>query len=449
MNQRPYVSTKFSREKNRQRKLKWRSKIENIQQERNYSKMYREKVKQQIADLENEVQTLKRKYSTLKQENEQIKMENVELRQSLEKTKKELFELEEVNLDLRSELDKKTNQETKPYHENVVDRIERRPYPFQKMVKLNLEQFKNVHSAIVPIMENLTTAGVPRQRARYGEPTISFRTMLFLTLFWLRHYPTDEVLSAFFNLDKRQITRAISTTLQVLAQALDSKVQWPSDMEMEQLAKKFAGMHNGKFPGLCCVIDGTEIKISRPSSSQYQQGLYSKKKKQFSVNVLIICDLVGNILYVSPHQDGAHDQAHWNKLDLRRLFENKSFGIAGDGGFYFNRQCDPIKIIGYTPFKKPKHGVLNENQKLFNRQLSEIRVIVENVTSKLKDWKVLRGTYRHYSKIKLNAIDLDLVVKVVAALTQFLIAKKPLRNEFWKPKSHPMSILNIVNRKTE
>jgi hypothetical protein len=74
-------------------------------------------------------------------------------------------------------------------------------------------------------------------------------------------------------------------------------------------------------------------------------------------------------------------------------------------------------------------------------------VIVENVISKLKDWKILRGTYRHYSKIKLNAIDLDLVVKVAAALTQLLIEKKPLRNEFWKPKSHSMSILNVVNRR--
>jgi regulator of replication initiation timing len=355
--------------------------------------MYREKVKQQIADLENQVRALKRKCSTLQRENELLKRENVELRQSLEKTKKELIQLEEVNLDLRSELEKRTNHETKSYHENVVDRIERIPHQFQKLVKLNLEQFKNVVSANVPIQENLTTAGFQRQRPRSKEPTISFRTMPFLTLFWLRHYPTDEVLSAFFYLDKRQITRAISTTLQVLVQTLNSKLQWPSDLEMELLAKKFTETDNGKFPRLCCVIDGTEIKISRPSSSQYQQGLYSKKKKQFSVNVLIICDLVGNILYISPHQDGAHDQAHWNQRILRRLFENKSFGLAGDGGFFFNRRHDLIKIIGYIPFKKPKHGLLTEQQKLFNRRVSEIRVFVENVISKLKDWKILRGTY--------------------------------------------------------
>jgi hypothetical protein len=74
-------------------------------------------------------------------------------------------------------------------------------------------------------------------------------------------------------------------------------------------------------------------------------------------------------------------------------------------------------------------------------------VIVENVISKLKSWKILRGTYRHYSKMKLNAIDLDLVVKVVGGLTQLLIEKRPLRSEFWKPKSSAMSILNIVDRK--
>jgi F0F1-type ATP synthase membrane subunit b/b' len=249
MNRRTPVSTKSLREKNR-KKLKWRNNVENAQRERNYTKMYREKVKQQIADLENQVRTLKRKCSTLQRENKLIKRKNVELRQSLEKTKKELIELEEVNLDLRTELDKRTNQETKSYHENVVNRIERIPYQFQKLVKLNLEQFKKLLSTIVPILENLTTAGFQRQRPRSGDSTITFRTMLFLTLIWFHHYPTDEVLSAFFYLDKRQITRAISTTLQVLVQTLNSKQQWPSDLEMEQLAKKFTGMHNGKFPGL-------------------------------------------------------------------------------------------------------------------------------------------------------------------------------------------------------
>jgi hypothetical protein len=148
------------------------------------------------------------------------------------------------------------------------------------------------------------------------------------------------------------------------------------------------------------------------------------------VNVSIIYDLVGNILYVSPHQDGAHDQTHWNKLNLRRLFENKSFDIVGDVGFFFDRRHNLIKSIDYTQFKKPKHGVLTEEQKSFTRRLSEIRVIVENVISKLKDWKILRGTYRHYSKMKLNAIDLDLVVKFFVALTQLLIEKRPLRSEF-------------------
>jgi hypothetical protein len=44
-----------------------------------------------------------------------------------------------------------------------------------------------------------------------------------------------------------------------------------------------------------------------------QRDIYSKKKKQFSVNVLIICLLNGRIIYVSKHRKGAHDQSHWNQ----------------------------------------------------------------------------------------------------------------------------------------
>jgi hypothetical protein len=111
---------------------------------------------------------------------------------------------------------------------------------------------------------------------------------------------------------------------------LQSKIQWPTDTEFQQYSNQFQEYLNGNFQNLLCVVDGTEIRVSQPSNETNQKDLYSKKKKQFAINVLIICLLNGKIIYVSKHRKGAHDQSHWNELDLRSRFVGKDYRIAGD-----------------------------------------------------------------------------------------------------------------------
>jgi len=48
------------------------------------------------------------------------------------------------------------------------------------------------------------------------------------------------------------------------------------------------------------------------------------------------------------------------------------FGIMGDGGFTFNQKEDVTKIIGYSPYKKPKGGSLTVEEKNWNTKLSEV-----------------------------------------------------------------------------
>ena len=101
-------------------------------------------------------------------------------------------------------------------------------------------------------------------------------------------------------------------------------------------------------------------------------------------------------LYYSPLRIGAHDQSHWNELNLREAFKNKEFGIMGDGGFTFNRNEDDIKIKGFKPFKKPKGGSLTNEEKNWNRKLSEVRVVVENAIRTIKRYKIMSGVFRHW-----------------------------------------------------
>lgn len=182
-----------------------------------------------------------------------------------------------------------------------------------------------------------------------------------------------------------------------------------------------------------CVTDGTEIRIPRPAKPADASRHYSPKKKQFSLNVLFIVDLQGRILYVSKPAPFRNDQGHWNHLQLRKLFVDKSYGIIGDGGFYFNPQNQPQKIKGKEPIRNTKTKKLTPTQRRANLQFSQRRVVVENTIGQCKKYRIIADKFRHYSTTGRNTFPIDKIVRVVALLTQRRLLNKPLRHEDWTP----------------
>ena len=188
---------------------------------------------------------------------------------------------------------------------------------------------------------------------------------------------------------------------------------------------------NFGFGTSVCIVDGTEIRISRPSNSVLQRKTWSGKKHQNSLNMLIITKLNGEIIYYSPLQVGAHDQKQWNLLGLRSLFFGKGYRIIGDGSFTFNKESDPVWINGKKPIKKPKKGTLTRDQKIYNKKLSEMRVVVENMIRALKVFKVVGSVFRHWRGGQ-GQININVVMKVCVALTNRRLQKKNLCSPNWK-----------------
>ena len=99
-----------------------------------------------------------------------------------------------------------------------------------------------------------------------------------------------------------------------LNQVLKDEVKWPTDEELDSLTDGL--LQNEGFCDAVCVVDGSEIHISQPSSGPIQRKTWSGKKHQNSPNVMFITKLDGEIIYYSPVRVGAHDQLHWNELNL-------------------------------------------------------------------------------------------------------------------------------------
>ena len=169
-------------------------------------------------------------------------------------------------------------------------------------------------------------------------------------------------MSAMFGIFTWNLADIFTHIILAINQTYEKLIQWPTDDEFNQYQQQLANRIHPTFHGAICVVDGTEIRISRPVSNKKQHSVYSVKKKQHSVNVLIISLLNGKIIYVSPLKHGSCDQAQWNELQLWNQFLHKPYGILGDGGFTFNHKTDEEKINGWKPHRRKQGNPLTNEE---------------------------------------------------------------------------------------
>jgi hypothetical protein len=157
----------------------------------------------------------------------------------------------------------------------------------------------------------------------------------------------------------------------------------------------------------------------------------------------VIVLLSGEIIYLSPIDTGCSDQTIWNNEELRKHYENKEYGILGDGGLSFNWKIDTVEITSAKPKARPRKTkwkpkanlpVLEKSQ---NTTILKYCVVVENIIGHIKDWQILAGQFCHYTASKQKQpISLDNVLWVCCGLTNQKIKRKPLCTPNWQPHNH-------------
>ena len=56
-----------------------------------------------------------------------------------------------------------------------------------------------------------------------------------------------------------------------MAAVLQADIVWPTDEQFEEMKDNFAYFRNWNFGDLVCIVDGTEIKVSRPVGWENQK----------------------------------------------------------------------------------------------------------------------------------------------------------------------------------
>ena len=189
------------------------------------------------------------------------------------------------------------------------------------------------------------------------------------TLMYFKNNITEEVIAELLFVSQSVISETISTLEGVIVTAL-------KDVELD-LAEAADGL-----AGHVAVIDGS---LHPCWSWKDKKDLWSGKHKETGHQHQYVCDLAGNLRYISDPLPGkTHDAKAFRDLQLDHHFnESNAFADKGYVG------CGVT-----TPFKKPAGGELLEWHKEFNKVVNQYRYVIERVIANFKTWRCMHTDYR-------------------------------------------------------
>jgi hypothetical protein len=129
-------------------------------------------------------------------------------------------------------------------------------------------------------------------------------------------------------------------------------------------------------------LDGTLIPIDRVAD---QKPYYSGKHKRHGVNVQVIADAAGRLVWASPALPGCtHDLTAARTHDLINALTSHDVTTFADKAY--QGAGGSVR----TPFKRHRHRPkLSRRQKAVNRAHARIRARGERANATLKTWRIL------------------------------------------------------------
>jgi hypothetical protein len=200
---------------------------------------------------------------------------------------------------------------------------------------------------------------------------------LFFLLFYLKNYPTFDVLGCLFNMSPSKAQENVMKLIPILKQAEKElhllphrhlKIV-PVDSQQEQDSEK-----NRKI-----MIDVTERPCRRPKNKRQQKDHYSGKRKAHTLKNTVIATVKGGIDVIGPTTPGhRHDYAMLKgELDPEKPALS-SVEVLVDLGYQGIEKNYPKIGVIHIPHKKPRKSKSHPNPTLTPKQKKENRIISSN-----------------------------------------------------------------------
>ena len=256
------------------------------------------------------------------------------------------------------------------------------------------------------ILENYAKNQAKRKRRPGGGQKgrlNSLEKKLFFILYYLKVYPTFDVLGANFGMDRSKAWMNVNKLFPVLNRAL-AKV----DMLPKRHFESAAEMRQAFAQIVELLVDATERPQQRPQDEVTQKQKYSGKRKRHTAKNTVIANLGQKILFLGYTVFGQqHDYALFKNEFSPQQNWFETFKVWLDLGYLgFQKEYQTLEI--HLPHKKPRKSkahpqtALTLEQKEENRQMSRVRVLVENAICRMKRFRCLVDTFRNHKE---NLVD--------------------------------------------
>ena len=229
---------------------------------------------------------------------------------------------------------------------------------------------------------------------------LSIEDQILLTLMYLRHLTTFQLLGIFFEVSESTANDTFNYWLPLLQELLPSSL-------LEQVKKKASDYEIVKemLSEYELIVDSAEQPRERPGEYEEQKKYYSGKKKSHTFkNQFTILPSGQDIIDVIAGKPGPKSDITLFREGQKDLDKTQKF--QGDKGYVGEPSIR-------TPIKKPKRGELTLLQKSQNKEMASERIFVENLIRKVKIFRVASERFR------LNPRKYEQMIKTVCGLVRF------------------------------
>lgn len=253
-------------------------------------------------------------------------------------------------------------------------------YMYEKIKNYNDRKFKRavgIPRVLFEIFVGIITFSLNEKHKKGGrKPKLSVENILLMYLKFYRDYNTFFSLANMFGIDEANVYRWIKWSEKVLATGFAGMINELITMSKIDVTHEH-------------LVDVTECGIQRPKNQEIQREYYSGKKKKHTIKIQIIMDeITKKIVGVAFDKGSVHDF---------KLFKNSTIDLDKLIAFLADNGYQGIQELfskSLTPKKKSKYNPLSDEDKEFNKLISNIRIAVEHVNCQLKIFRILSERYR-------------------------------------------------------
>jgi len=269
---------------------------------------------------------------------------------------------------------------------NILEHIEKNPQETQRLVGLGYEQLQQLIQNAEKLHKD-KQASVESNKIRIiaggggRKPKLSVPEQILLTLVYLRHMTTFQLLGIQFGVSESTANDTFNYWVPLLRELLPSSL-------LEQVKKNANDYETVKevLTEYELIVDSYEQVRERPGDYNEQEKYYSGKQKShtFKTQMIIlpsgrdIVDIIAGL--PGPKSDITLFRENRERFDAKQKFK-------GDLAYKGENLID-------TPIKKPKNKELTIEQKSENKEFSSKRIVVEHRIRSVKIFRVVQDRFR-------------------------------------------------------